>query len=76
MRMSNYSVYKSEMSSTVRTVLTSLEIQSVTILASDLDDLAKNLSVHWAASGFFSKPPMAPTITSIIPISRSRFGLI
>jgi hypothetical protein len=52
MRMSNYSEYKSEMSSIVRTVPTSLEVQSVTILASDLDDLAKNLSVQWGCFRF------------------------
>jgi hypothetical protein len=43
------------MSSAVRTVLTSLEIQSTTILASDLNDLSYDLSMRRGGVGFLLK---------------------
>lgn len=67
--MSNYSVHKSEMRSTVRTVLTRLQVESSAILAPDFDNLSENLCVSWSGSGFFCNPCIAPTITSMIPIS-------
>lgn len=46
----------SEMCSTVRAVLTSLEIEGAAIFASDLDDLPKDLCVSWSRFRFLLEP--------------------
>ncbi|OLE70764.1 hypothetical protein AUF78_05205 [archaeon 13_1_20CM_2_51_12] len=59
----------SEMRSAIGAVLTGLEIQRATVFASDFDDLPKHLRVSRSGIGFLLDPPIAPTITSMTPIS-------